>query len=53
MPAQVNYVGKAANLYDLGYHHHGSVNVISNFVRTSWLWEKIRMQGGAYGVLPL
>lgn len=49
VPAQVNYVGKAANLYDLGYRYHGSVNVISNFVRTSWLWEKIRMQGGAYG----
>ncbi|MCB0060707.1 MAG: insulinase family protein, partial [Caldilineaceae bacterium] len=49
VPAQVNYVGKAANLYDLGYTYHGSVNVITNFVRTGWLWEKIRMQGGAYG----
>jgi Zn-dependent M16 (insulinase) family peptidase len=47
--AQVNYVGKAADLYALGYQYHGSVNVISNFVRTSWLWDKIRMQGGAYG----
>ena len=49
VPAQVNYVGKGANLYDLGYHYHGSVAVISNFVRTGWLWDKIRMQGGAYG----
>ncbi|MCB0185510.1 MAG: insulinase family protein, partial [Caldilineaceae bacterium] len=49
IPAQVNYVGKATNLYDVGYTYHGSVNVISNFVRTSWLWDKIRMQGGAYG----
>ncbi|HRW06683.1 MAG TPA: insulinase family protein, partial [Caldilineaceae bacterium] len=49
IPAQVNYVGKATNLYDAGYTYHGSVNVISNFVRTSWLWDKIRMQGGAYG----
>lgn len=47
--AQVNYVGKGANLYELGYHYHGSVNVITNFIRTGWLWEKIRMQGGAYG----
>lgn len=47
--AQVNYVGKGANLYELGYRYHGSINVITNFVRTSWLWEKIRMQGGAYG----
>ncbi|MEM7030527.1 MAG: peptidase M16, partial [Chloroflexota bacterium] len=49
IPAQVNYVGKGANLYDLGYESHGSVNVITNFLRTSWLWEKIRVQGGAYG----
>lgn len=49
LPAQVNYVGKAANLYDVGYRYHGSLNVISNLIRTSWLWEKIRVQGGAYG----
>lgn len=47
--AQVNYVGKGANLYQLGYHYHGSSSVITNFIRTSWLWDKIRMQGGAYG----
>ena len=49
IPAQVNYVGKGANLYDLGYELHGSVSVITNFLRTTWLWEKIRVQGGAYG----
>lgn len=47
--AQVNYVGKAANIYDLGYQFHGSLSVISNYLRTTYLWEKIRMQGGAYG----
>jgi len=49
IPSQVNYVGKGANLYELGYTYHGSVNVIVNLVRTSWLWDKIRAQGGAYG----
>ncbi len=49
IPAQVNYVGKGANLYQLGYEYHGSVSVIANFIRTGWLWEKVRMQGGAYG----
>ena len=49
IPAPVNYVGKGANLYDLGYELDGSVSVISNFLRTTWLWEKIRVQGGAYG----
>ncbi|MDZ7344264.1 MAG: insulinase family protein, partial [candidate division KSB1 bacterium] len=51
IPAQVNFVGKGANLYRLGYQFHGSALVISNFLRTTWLWERVRMQGGAYGGL--
>lgn len=49
IPAQVNYVGKAANLYTLGYDYHGSVSVITNLLNTNYLWERIRMRGGAYG----
>ena len=49
IPAQVNYVGKGANLYNLGYELHGSQLAITNFLRTTWLWERVRMQGGAYG----
>jgi hypothetical protein len=51
IPAQVNYVGKGANLYELGYRMHGSIHVITNYLRTSWLWDKIRAQGGAYGAM--
>ncbi len=49
IPAQVNYVGKAGDLYDLGYQLHASVAVISNYLRTTWLYERVRLQGGAYG----
>jgi Zn-dependent M16 (insulinase) family peptidase len=49
IPSQVNYVGKGANLYRLGYDYHGSVHVISRLIRNSWLYEQIRVQGGAYG----
>jgi len=49
IPAQVNYVAKAANLYDLGYEFDGSSHVILNYLRTTYLWEKIRVLGGAYG----
>lgn len=52
-PAQVNYVGKGANLYDAGYAYHGSVAVISNHLRGTWLWDQIRVQGGAYGAFCL
>jgi presequence protease len=51
IPAQVNYVGKGANLYELGYKVDGSISVITNYLRTTWLWERIRVQGGAYGAL--
>jgi Zn-dependent M16 (insulinase) family peptidase len=48
-PTMVNYVGCAANLYDAGYKMHGSALVITRYLQTAWLWEKIRVQGGAYG----
>lgn len=51
IPAQVNYVGKGANLYELGYRYHGSIQPIINYLRTGYLWEKIRAQGGAYGAM--
>lgn len=49
IPAQVNYVGKGANLFELGYQLHGSHLAITNFLRTTWMWERVRVQGGAYG----
>ncbi|MDH5507212.1 MAG: insulinase family protein [Anaerolineae bacterium] len=49
IPAQVNYVGKGSNLYQSGFQRHGSALVINRFLATTWLWEKVRVQGGAYG----
>ena len=49
IPAQVNYVGKGANLFAQGYKPHGSIQVIQNYLRTTYLWERVRVQGGAYG----
>ncbi len=49
IPSQVNYVGKGADLYSEGYDLHGSSKVITGYLRTSWLWERVRVQGGAYG----
>lgn len=50
VPTQVNYVGKAANLYaDGGYSLAGSAYVASKVLGTSWLWDRVRVSGGAYG----
>jgi Zn-dependent M16 (insulinase) family peptidase len=48
-PTRVNYVGCSANLFDAGYRMHGSALVITRYLQTAWLWERIRVQGGAYG----
>ncbi|MBN2061913.1 MAG: insulinase family protein [Deltaproteobacteria bacterium] len=53
IPSQVNYVGKGANLYRLGYNYHGSSHVICRYLRNSWLWDRVRVQGGAYGAFCL
>jgi Zn-dependent M16 (insulinase) family peptidase len=42
-------VGKGANLYELGYQNDGSAEVIIGYLRMAYLWEKVRVQGGAYG----
>ena len=50
VPTQVNYVGKAANLYeDAGYKLKGSAYVANKLLGTSWLWDRVRVSGGAYG----
>ena len=49
IPAQVNYVGKAASLYDLGYKLNGAAFVTVKFLDNTWLWDRVRVQGGAYG----
>ena len=51
IPSKVNYVGKSINLFDSGYEYHGSAHVIVRYLRTTWLWERVRMQGGAYGAM--
>jgi hypothetical protein len=53
IPAQVNYVGKGASLYAQGYRFHGSCHVINRYLRNAWLWERVRVQGGAYGAFSL
>lgn len=46
---QVNYVGKAANLFETGYQLKGSAYVISKYISNTWLWDRVRVSGGAYG----
>ena len=49
IPAQVNYVAKGADLYSLGYEFDGSARVVTRYLSMTYIWEKLRVQGGAYG----
>jgi Zn-dependent M16 (insulinase) family peptidase len=49
IPSQVNFVGKAGSLYQAGYHLQGSITAILSYLNSTWVWDKVRVQGGAYG----
>jgi Zn-dependent M16 (insulinase) family peptidase len=53
IPAPINYVGRSSNLYEAGYELDGSALVISRYLRVAWLWDQIRVQGGAYGAFSI
>ena len=46
---KVQYVAKGANFMKLGYHYTGSLKVLETILRYDYFWNKIRVQGGAYG----
>jgi presequence protease len=47
--SNVQHVGKGANLYDLGFKYSGQFEVLKALLRTGFLWDKVRVHGGAYG----
>lgn len=49
VPSTVNYVGKAGNLLDMGFKVTGGHSLASKYLGTSYLWDTVRVQGGAYG----
>ncbi|CAN0127407.1 unnamed protein product [Ectocarpus sp. 6 AP-2014] len=49
VPTQVNYVVKGGPLYKPGEVVPGQASVVSRFLRTGYLWDTVRVMGGAYG----
>jgi len=49
IPAQIGYAVMADSIADAGMEYHGSAAVASNILRFGYLWNVIRVQGGAYG----
>ena len=52
-PANVQYVAKGFNFKHLGYKYTGSMAVFSGIAGLDYLWNRIRVQGGAYGAFAV
>ncbi|MDR2169868.1 MAG: insulinase family protein [Planctomycetaceae bacterium] len=49
IPSRVQYVVKTADYRKSGFVYSGKMMVLANILRTGYLWNNIRVQGGAYG----
>lgn len=49
IPGSVAYAVKADNFYTYDYSYHGSFPLASKIISLEYLWNEIRVQGGAYG----
>lgn len=49
VPATVNYVGAALPGAAFGTPDHAAEVLLAHLLRTGYLWEQVRMKGGAYG----
>lgn len=49
LSARVNYVGRVADVSQIPNAATGSAVVVSRYLGMSYMWEKVRVQGGAYG----
>ncbi|WP_461206496.1 insulinase family protein [Clostridium sp. DL1XJH146] len=47
--ANVQYVAKGYNFIKLGYEYSGRLSVLKSIVTLDYLWNKVRVLGGAYG----
>eukprot|EP00934_Nitzschia_sp_Nitz4_P007392 Nitzschia sp. Nitz4//scaffold3_size479765//55688//59203//NITZ4_000022-RA/size479765-processed-gene-0.48-mRNA-1//1//CDS//3329550524//7382//frame0 len=49
VPTQVSYVGKGGLAYEEGEDVSGAAQVVARFLSNGYLWDNVRVMGGAYG----
>lgn len=47
--SKIQYVAKGFNFRKLGYNYSGKMEVLKNILDLNYLWNNIRVMGGAYG----
>lgn len=50
IPAQISYACAASNIYSAGKQYSGGWRVLCKIASLEYLWNEVRVQGGAYGV---
>lgn len=48
---QVQYVARAGNFFEAGYKYTGALRVLRIILSYGYLWNNIRVKGGAYGCM--
>ena len=49
-PSKVQYVAKGYSFLKMGYQYTGTLQVLRTIASLDYLWNRVRIQGGAYGV---
>ncbi len=49
--AQVQYVAQCGNYQKKGLVYHGSLRVLRGIISADYLWQQLRVKGGAYGCM--
>ena len=49
-PSKIQYVAKGYSYIRMGYKYSGKFQVLSTIANLDYLWNRVRVQGGAYGV---
>lgn len=50
-PAKIQYVCRSGNYKNLGLDYTGALNVLKTILSFEYLWENVRVIGGAYGCM--
>lgn len=49
--SKVQYVARAGNFLDAGYEYHGAFQILQVLLGYEYLWQNVRVKGGAYGCM--
>ena len=50
-PNKIQYVAKAGNFLKAGYEYSGELKVLQTIISLEYLWNNVRVKGGAYGAM--